>query len=171
MWRSRGLGRLMNPRRISVTLGTAVGVAFAALIGLASAARADTEPDPFEDLLGSYGSNSWTVSADNSLAASDPTLAANFDTSVDNFDSSGIPPAFENIVEQFDPSAFSVELTGPDQYGYFPVNATGDLATGLDYTLFASGLESTVDPALLNTFEWGEAILLSPLLLLAGFLG
>ena len=123
------------------------------------------------DLLGSYGSNSWTVSADNSLATSDPTLAANFDTSVDNFDSSGIPPAFENIVEQFDPSAFSVELTGPDQYGYFPVNAVGDLATGLDYTLVASGLESTVDPALLKTFEWGEAILLSPLLFLAAFLG
>jgi hypothetical protein len=93
MLRSRGLGRLMNARRSPLTLGTAVGVAFAAaLIGVAPAARADTEPDPLEDLLGSYGGNSWTVSADNSLATSDPTLAANFDTSVDNFDSSGIPP-------------------------------------------------------------------------------
>jgi hypothetical protein len=170
MLRSRGLSRLMNPRRITPTLGTAVGAACAAaLIGLAPAATADTEPDPFEDLLGSYGSNSWTVSADNSLATSDPTLAASFDTSVDNFGDAGIPPAFENILGQLDPSAFSVELTGPDQYGYFPVTDAGDLAVGLDYTLFASGLGSTVEPALWNTFEWGEAILLSPLLLLAGF--
>ena len=47
MLRSHGLGRLMNPRRIPVTLGTAVGAAFAAaLIGLANApaARADAEP-------------------------------------------------------------------------------------------------------------------------------
>jgi hypothetical protein len=55
-------------RRWTNGVGT-VGAAFAAaLIGLAPAARADTEPDPFEDLLGSYGSNSWTVSADNALA-------------------------------------------------------------------------------------------------------
>lgn len=92
MLRSRGLGRLMNARRSPLTLGTAVGVACAALIGLAPAARADTEPDPFQALFGDTGINTWTVSADNSLATSDPTLAANFDTSVDNFDSSGIPP-------------------------------------------------------------------------------
>ena len=57
---SRGLGRPMNPRRIPLTLGTAVGVAFAALIGLAPAARADTEPDPFEALFGDSGINTWT---------------------------------------------------------------------------------------------------------------
>jgi hypothetical protein len=38
-------------RRWTNGVGT-VGVAFAALIVLAPAARADTEPDPFEDLLG-----------------------------------------------------------------------------------------------------------------------
>jgi hypothetical protein len=38
MLRSRGLGRLMTRRRIPLTLGTAVGAAFAAaLIGLANA--------------------------------------------------------------------------------------------------------------------------------------
>jgi hypothetical protein len=88
MLRSRGLGRLMNPRRIPLTLGTAVGAAFAAaLIGLADAptARADTEPDPFEDLFGTGGINTWTPSADASLATSDPTLAASLDTTVDNY--------------------------------------------------------------------------------------
>jgi hypothetical protein len=72
MLRSHGLGRLMNPRRIPLTLGTAAGTAFAAaLIGLANtpAARADTEPDPFQDLFGTTGINSWTPSADASLTA------------------------------------------------------------------------------------------------------
>ena len=37
---------------------TAIDAAFAAtLIGLAPAARADTEPDPFEDLFGTAGVN------------------------------------------------------------------------------------------------------------------
>jgi hypothetical protein len=171
MLRSRGLGRLMNPRRIPLTLGTAVGVALAAaLVGLAHAARADTEPDPFEDLFGSYGINTWTPSDDASLATSDPSLATSLDTSVDNFGSEGIPPGFEDIVSQVDPSAFSVELTGPDQYGYFPVDGVGDTAVGLDYTLFATGL-SSVDTGILNTFQVAEDILLSPLILLAGFFG
>ena len=47
-----------------------VGVALAAaLIGLAPAARADTDLDPFEDLFGSSGINTWTASADNALGA------------------------------------------------------------------------------------------------------
>jgi hypothetical protein len=154
-------------RRRAGDVGVTAGAAFgAALIGLAPPARAD-EPEPFQDLFGDSGFNSWTVSADNSLATSDPTLAASLATSVDNFGSSGIPPGFENIVGQLDPSAFSVELTGPDQYGYFPVDGVGDTAVGLDYGLFATGL-SSVDTAIFNTFEWGEATILSPLILLAG---
>ena len=61
----------MNPRRITLTLGAAVGAAFAAaLIGPANAraARADTEPDPLEDLFGDSGINSRTPSVDNFLA-------------------------------------------------------------------------------------------------------
>lgn len=74
----------MNARRITPTPGMAVGAAFAAvLIGLAPAARADTDLDPFEDL---FGINAWTPSAD-SFLASDPTNAASFDTSVDAFQS------------------------------------------------------------------------------------
>jgi hypothetical protein len=148
--------------------GTAVA---AALIGLAPVAAAD--PEPLEDLLGDYGSNTWTVSADNWLDTNDPSLAASLDTSVIDFKGDGIPPAFENIVAQFDPSAFSTELTGPavDEYGYFPVTDVGDLAVLSDYSLYASGLESTLGTGLLDTFEWGEAILLSPLLLIVGLAG
>ncbi len=52
---SGGLGRLIKPRQIPLTLGTAVGAAFAAaLIGLAHApaARADADLNPFQDLFG-----------------------------------------------------------------------------------------------------------------------
>jgi len=86
---SGGLGRLIMPRQIPLTLGTAVGAAFAAaLFGLAHApaARADAEPDPFQDLFGEVGINGWSPSGtDSFLVSSDPTLAASLDTSVDNF--------------------------------------------------------------------------------------
>jgi hypothetical protein len=153
MLRSRGLGRLMKPRRIPVTQGAAVGVAFAAaLIGLAHApaARADIEPNPFQDLFGEIGANSWTQSADSFLVNSDPTLAAALDTSVDNFLASvpvsadfpeGDDP-FSYFVWSLDPSAF-----GSDAYygplldgGGLPDNAIGDFAVGLDYMLFATGI-------------------------------
>jgi hypothetical protein len=145
MLRSRGLGRLMNPRRIPLTLGTAVSVAFAAaLIGLAPAARADTEPDPFEDLFGTSGINTWTAVTDSSLVSSDPTLAGSLDTSVDNFlASAAISPNFPEgddpfsfVVWELDPSAFSAYPLD----GGLPDNAIGDFAVGLDYALFASGI-------------------------------
>jgi hypothetical protein len=160
MLRSRGLGRLMNPRRITVTLGAAVGTAFAAgLIGLANApaARADTEPAPFEDLFGTAGINSWTASADSSLVSIDPTLAANLGTSVDNFEAAAysllqdVAPTSE-LVYQLDPNSFT-----PPDAGFlfetcviacptFPLDSTGDAALGLDYSIFASGLGPTLDP-------------------------
>jgi hypothetical protein len=168
MLRSDGLGRLMNPRRIPLTLGPTVGVACAAaLIGLAPTARADTEPDPFEDLFGDSGINTWTTSADASLPS---TTAASLDALVDASQNDGIPPPFEDIIGQLDPSAYAVDLTGPEQ-GYFPADPLGDLATTLDFSLYASGLAPTLDPAILDTFNVAEGILLSPLLLLAGFFG
>jgi hypothetical protein len=154
MLRSRGLGRLMNPRRIPLTLGTAVGVAFAALIGLAPAARADG-PDPFEDLFGDTGINAWTPAADASLLSSDPTEAANLDASVENFLADapistqfpeGDDPFSFYTWEAFDPSAFTGEPLvdhldlGTIVPGGLPDNAIGDLAVALDYTLFASGI-------------------------------
>jgi hypothetical protein len=153
MLRSRGLGRLMNPRRIPLTLGTAAGAAFAAaLIGVANApaARADTEPDPLEDLFGTAGINSWTASADSSLLSSDPTLAGSLDPSVDNFltnvadtATAGISPddSISNLVYEFDPTSFSLDgfYTSPGAGG-LPIDSFGDLAVGLDYTLFASGI-------------------------------
>ena len=153
MLRSRGLGRLMKPRRIPLTLGTAVGAAFAAaLIGLANApaARADTDLNPFQDLFGDIGTNSWTQSADSLLASSDPTLAASLDTSIDNFLASvPVSPNFPDgddpfsfLVWSLDPSAFSPDAYyGPLLGGSgLPDNAIGDFAVGLDYALFASGI-------------------------------
>jgi len=120
-----------------------VGVALAAaLIGLAPAARADTDLDPFEDLFGSSGINTWTASADNALGAG----GAGFDTSVDNF-LAGVPGGDDPItvlVGDFDSSAFSGLPLGLGE----PTNAVGDLAVGLDYSIFASGLAPTLDPAL-----------------------
>ena len=152
MLRSRGLGRQMKPRRIPLTIGTAVGAAFAAaLIGLADApaAGADTDLNPFQDLFGEIGTNSWTQSADSFLASSDPNLAASLDTSVENFLASvpvstdfpeGDDP-FSFLVWSLDPSAFSPDASyGPLLDGGLPDNAIGDFAVGLDYTLFATGV-------------------------------
>jgi hypothetical protein len=156
-------------RRWAGGVGMAVGAAFtAALIGLANApaARADTEPDPFEDLFGTAGGNTWTPSADSFLNSIDPTnaLAGNFDSMADNFDSLMISPggAFEFLAQRLDPSSFSFD---PALNGWFPVDAIGDLATGLDYSL-----GPTLDGSLLNSFElaafWTE--LLCPFCILAG---
>ena len=168
---SRGLGRLMKPRRIPLTLGTAVA---AALIGLANAptARADAEPDPFQDLFGEVGINGWSPSGtDSFLVSSDPTLAATLDTSVDNFLASvPISPNFPDgddpfsfLVWSLDPSAFS-----PDAYygpllngGGLPDNAIGDFAVGLDYTLFASGIGGN---------DVGITDLLSPILSIPAYI-
>jgi hypothetical protein len=135
-------------RRSVLGVGAAAGAAFAAaLIGLAHApaARAD-EPEPFQDLFGDTGFNSWTPSADTDLAALSPTLDADFATSVDNFflqtdfscfiETSCADDPFTLLANSLDPSAFSNHL---------PDNAIGDLAVGLDYTTFASGLGPVVD--------------------------
>jgi hypothetical protein len=162
MLRSHGLGRLMNPRRIPLTLGTAVGAAFAAaLIGLANApaATADTGvggvigvdqpdplPDPFQELFGDSGINTWTPSADGLLNSSDPTLAANFDTSVDNYltdiflSQNQIDP-LTNLAYEFDQTGFMLDgFYDPPSAGGLPTDPISDLAVGLDYTLFASGV-------------------------------
>jgi hypothetical protein len=121
-----------------------VGIAVTAgLIGLAPAAKADTEPDPFEDLLGTAGVNTWTPAADASLDASNPTEAANLDASIDTFNND-IDLAYQidplsQLAFEFDPSGFTQDgFTGIDlQSGGLPDNAIGDLAVGLDYTLWA----------------------------------
>jgi hypothetical protein len=123
-----------------------VGIAVAAgLIGLAPTASADTEPDPFQDLLGTAGVNTWTPAADASLDAGNPTEAANLDASIDTFNAD-IALAYQidplsQLAFEFDPSGFTQNgFTGIDpQSGGLPDNAIADLAVGLDYTLWASG--------------------------------
>jgi hypothetical protein len=147
-------------RRSVLGVGTATGAAFAAaLIGLANApaATADTDLDPFQDLFGDSGINTWTPAADSSLASIDPTgtLAGNLDTSVDNFIHGMGPDGFADgpfmeLVAESDPSAFtsSVEQFGPSDYVsvLIPQDATGDIAQGLDFLGFESGLDTLGNP-------------------------
>ncbi len=161
--------------RITVALtGTLAALAFSAVT-----ARADSEvlpsddlgssgANPFEDLFGNSGINTWTTSADSFLASNDPTLAANLDTSVDNFlinFGNQVDP-FSTIAYRLDPSLppdqlpFSMDPAG---FGYFlddgvPLNATGDFALGLDYLSYASGIGATLDPIIylfLDPFLYG----------------
>ncbi len=155
-------------------VGMAASAVFAAvlLVDNVPAARADNEVlpsddlsgglNPFEDLFGNSGINTWTTSADSFLASNDPALAANLDTSVDNFlfnFGNQVDP-FSIIAYRLDPSLpldqlpFSMDPAG---FGYFldngvPLNATGDLALGLDYVLYASGIGATLDPIIFHLF-------------------
>jgi hypothetical protein len=150
-------------RRSRLGVDIAVGAALvAAMIALAHEARADTDLDPFEDLFGTGGINTWTAGADSSLLSSDPGLAANLDTSVDTFlfnFGNQVDP-FSIIAYRLDPSLpmdqlpFSMDPAG---FGYFldngvPLNATGDFALGLDYMLYASGIGATLDPIIFQLF-------------------
>jgi hypothetical protein len=128
----------------------AAGAAFAvALIGLANAPAASADgPDPFEDLFGNTGINTWTTSADASLLSSNPTEAAALDTSVESFHMNlGQDDPFSLLANEFDPHAFTpdpatvvAQLVGGSCVGcdITPLDTTGDFALGLDYTLYAS---------------------------------
>jgi hypothetical protein len=136
---------MMNTRRITLTLGTAAGAALAAaLIGVATAPSASAVPgtdlDPYEDLFGTSGINTWTTAADNALGAG----GGGFDTSVDNFSALNVDPfvipdtdPISSGLYSFDPSAF----TADPALGGLPDNGIGDLAMGLDYTLFSAETE------------------------------
>jgi hypothetical protein len=116
-------------------------------VGAAPAASAvtGTDDDPFGDLFGTGGTNTWTTTADTDLATLSPTRAGDLDTSVDNFQTgfgNFLPnDPFTILALDLDPSAFSAN---PD-LGGLPDNAIGDFAVGLDYTLFASGIGNQVD--------------------------
>jgi hypothetical protein len=104
-----------------------------------------TDVDPFDDLYGNTGFNSWTTTADTDLATLSPTLAGDLDTSVDNFQT-GFGNVFPDdpftiLALDLDPSAFSANPV----LGGLPDNAIGDFAVGQDYTLFASGIGGQVD--------------------------
>ncbi len=138
--------------------------------------------DPFQDLFGDTGINSWTPAADSYLATIDPTnaLATNFDASVDNFVGGELigPAAYWG---QYD--LLSLDAWSSDPEGAFsisgdvltPLTSTADLALGADYALFATGLAPTVEPAiqqlldlpgeleggLFGTVFWAEVLLAS----------
>jgi hypothetical protein len=121
----------------AVAVGAALLGGAAHAVGTAPSAGADTgtDLDPFADLYGDTGFNSWTPSTDSFLNSIDPTnaLAGNLDTSVDGFQTGGgfFPnDPFTLLTHFLDPSAFTYE-TG---VGLFPDNAIGDFATGLDFS-------------------------------------
>ena len=162
-----------NRRRVG-----AVGAACAAaLIPNSPVARADA-PDPFEDLFGDTGINSWTPAADAWLLSSDPTEAGNLDSSVESFIANesvslNFPEGddqFTFLLWTFDPTAFT---PGDCGYGCFPPGLDpavlpdsniADFAVGLDYTLFATGIGGNdlglydlfVSPALTLANTFGE---------------
>jgi hypothetical protein len=133
-------GLTKHRRGVDIAVGAAL---VAAMIALAHEAKADTDLDPFEDLFGDSGFNSWTPSADSFVASIDPTgnLAGNLDTSVDNFQVgmgfAGVGGPFTFLVTNFDPSAFSF---GDYSEVPIPLDATGDAAVGSDYLLSLVGL-------------------------------
>jgi hypothetical protein len=127
--------------------------AWLSAIGLAPApgARADTEPDPLEDLFGTAGTNTWTPSADASLLGSDPSLAASLDTTVDNYLALGSQDdPFSTLVYEADPSAFT-STTETNSLGdvvgdLIPLNTAGDIAAGLDLAGYSVGLDFFGNP-------------------------
>ncbi|UMB68563.1 hypothetical protein [Mycobacterium paraterrae] len=127
--------------------GVCIAVAVAsALVAHGPAASADV-PDPFEDLFGDSGFNAWTPTADAALLNSDAPLAASLDTSVENFlggllGNASFPDGdtpFSYLLSVIDPSAFTGDF-GFGIDGGVPDNGLADLAVGLDYTLFATGI-------------------------------
>lgn len=132
-------------RRWAAGVSMAVGGAFAAtLIGLsnAPAASADTDPDPFEDLFGTTGFNTWTASTDSFLASSDPTLADQWDTMADSYFTTAATSDVDSIQELvyfFDPSALNPTTLAPTDF-------FGDLALAADVLLTPSGVDAAIDP-------------------------
>lgn len=133
-------------RRITFGISTAAMAAFAAgLMSVGSAPVALADDDPFEDLFGSTGLNAWTVGLDNALPAQ---LASFLDTAIVSFQGLDADPV-SDLVGAIDSSAF---------VGGFPDDFLGDLAVGLDYTLFPLGLGVLLDPVidgLLGSFVTG----------------
>jgi hypothetical protein len=108
-----------------------------------AAAAAPSDLDPFEDLFGTAGINTWTPTADTDLGA----LAGGFDTSVDNFSAANVVPVVPFVVPDSDPISdglYSFDhsaFTADPALGGLPDNGIGDLAVGLDYTLFSAETE------------------------------
>jgi hypothetical protein len=157
------------------------GAVAVTLIGLANApaAEADTDLDPFQDLLGDTGINTWTPAADSYLASIDPTnaLAVNLDTSVDNFVMGELVQPGD-FFGQFDVISLQAYASDTSAFSFengilTPLTPAADLALGLDYSLFATGLAPTVEPLitelynaqgapealLFSVFFWGAALL------------
>jgi hypothetical protein len=115
----------------------------------AAAASTPSGPEPFEDLFGGSGINTWTPAADSYLDTNDPTLAASLGTSVEDFwnggGSYGADYPITDFIARTDPGSFD---TTPG----LPVTGIGDLAVSLDYGIYASGLSSTLDPDLWQFF-------------------
>jgi hypothetical protein len=137
-------GNALKADATSGSFVTDIQPAIAAAV-LPAAAPAADGPDPFEDLFGTAGVNTWTPAADGSLLSSDPTEAATLDASVANFladvpISTQFPDGddpFSFITWEVDPSTFTAD---PTLNGGLPDSAIGDAAVALDYGLFVSGL-------------------------------
>jgi hypothetical protein len=157
--------RCQRRRRSVLGVGMAAGAALAAaLLGLANTPVAAADPavvdlDPFEDLHGVAGPDSWTIGVDNFLAAIDPNLAAGIDGGADQFNSVDADP-FSDLVGAIDPNAFPGGVPNPD-------DPLGVLAVTLDYGIITydlpallqgTGLDPLIDP-LVSAFQDSMAAL------------
>ena len=147
-----------RPRRSVLGVGMAAGAAFAAaLIGLAHAPIAGADPsdlDPFEDLHGVAGPDSWTTAVDNFLVSVDPNLAAGIDGQADIYNSVDADP-FSDLVAAIDPNAFPGGVPNPD-------DLLGVLAVTLDYGIITYDLPALLGPGLdplVSAFQDGMAAL------------
>ena len=131
-----GLGALLDP------------VVDSLLPPVAMPALAVADLDPFQDLFGTGGINTWTTMADNTLATLG--LAGPLDGFVDNFLALPDADPFTDLVGAFDPSAFGADG--------LPVTAIGDFAVGLDYMLSFTGAGATLDPIIDNLLSMLPAI-------------
>jgi hypothetical protein len=134
---------VVNARRLGRLGGLAVGLGIGAALAAPSAgADTATDLDPLEDLFGNTGFNSWTPTADTDLGA----LAGGLDTSVEGYETGAggfwASDPFTALADHLDPSAF---YANPDGLGLLPDNGIGDLAVGLDYTVFSTGGYGSVD--------------------------
>jgi hypothetical protein len=157
-----------RPRRSVSCVGMPVGAAFAAaLISLAHAPIAGADPadlDPWEDLHGVAGPNSWTIAVDNFEAATFPNLAAGTDAGADLYNSVDADP-FSDLVGAIDPNAFPGGVPNPD-------DLLGVLAVTLDYgAIFAYDLPALLGPSVdpwVTAFQSGMEALDSSLSSLLG---
>jgi hypothetical protein len=120
---------------------------------VATAAATTTVPpdlDPFEDLIGSNNPfTSLAIEMDQAIASASPSLAASLDSQVDSFlgaVANQDADPFSDLIGALYPGSFSADGV--------PLNGVGDLAWGIDSTLYVLGVGPQLD-SVIDTYLAG----------------